>query len=1069
MVPTLFSQRRRRRPGFLRAKTPPEPPSFSAFAPDPTLVDSQAGTALPLSAKNAVPACRGDESSLSVPTLLSSAKQQKAGIGPAVCDEYIGTPRRRSSRFLVIQSGPDTIKKPLNQNKEDTARNVAPRSAVLSTDGDSSSPSIAEIATALTGQTETHNSPAENVTPFLRSKDTIDRSQAEQPITKYKAQRIRCLSDGKSTLSELKLSTPVRKSLRLMTAREGQGKQEGSGRQCKTKTPERKLQLCNSTEVTVSTAVRQRSGTPSRVLVSMPKRQAIRKSKLENAAQDMNAIINGNYNSLNGTSAEKTRGSVYGGKNATKAAIKNVSTSSQQILPSLRSNAMRCFKAEKGSAMANTRSSLCANGLRNNSTINNSMSKLVAVQNPKPSAVASVGYHRHLENVTWPSNVINISITSMDHVKNCVMLTNNGCCPMKDEKRTEAQQIDKMQLLNHVHIDISKERSLSCRAPASDILTVCDDLLSGSIENPSYATFLKEICHRGPTNNPMNANRHSTRNTTQLNVDNCDRHPRVDQRENANRNVSGSVEAPMIPCLPAVVLTPAFADQPKGKEGKKRNRFKREMRTCFTQVTPVLKEKKKKDNQGKPVLQDMQTSTTDFSHIMYVPGYKSLCVQVDLDQTESLPKRRKISDVCGLVANRNCDNRVDMGKSALSSHLFVKMPDNDGTIRQALAPPPDIARNSIEATLYSRGAKKSLSVLVAEEQNLVNSKKLSSQFSLIGTEMAPPFANLNLDALPGIIVDNPGVPVSEEKDHYVPVNVESATQASTLPVFEADRKLSHVTRNRQATNAPSDSNSVNKSPAAVSLAANSCHLNRKRSPPLRPIRCFSAHLSGKMPVRTVNADVNALQKDLFQRPFIRRRVIISNEVFRRVNQRTEEMWEAFRKQFKLAAMAEENEQWTAHKAAKRRSEARRDALVDHEPIDDNMEEEIQIRVTEKVAQMQKKIKRIEKKLAKEAAAKSKPVDEPKASKKQATTTTDENSHTSQATDQPKNFRKTKQKREDALNLNKRRKITRATSLQDSTNHHENRRLKSHRLCTLMEEEISPIKITRLANANGKTR
>lgn len=351
----------------------------------------------------------------------------------------------------------------------------------------------------------------------------------------------------------------------------------------------------------------------------------------------------------------------------------------------------------------------------------------------------------------------------------------------------------------------------------------------------------------------------------------------------------------------------------------------------------------------------------------------------------------------------------------------------------------------------------------------MNSKKLSSQFSLIGTEMAPPFANLNLDALPGIIVDNPGVPVSEEKDHYVPVNVESATQASTLPVFEADRKLSHVTRNRQATNAPSDSNSVNKSPAAVSLAANSCHLNRKRSPPLRPIRCFSAHLSGKMPVRTVNADVNALQKDLFQRPFIRRRVIISNEVFRRVNQRTEEMWEAFRKQFKLAAMAEENEQWTAHKAAKRRSEARRDALVDHEPIDDNMEEEIQIRVTEKVAQMQKKIKRIEKKLAKEAAAKSKPVDEPKASKKQATTTTDENSHTSQATDQPKNFRKTKQKREDALNLNKRRKITRATSLQDSTNHHENRRLKSHRLCTLMEEDISPIKITRLANANGKTR
>lgn len=334
----------------------------------------------------------------------------------------------------------------------------------------------------------------------------------------------------------------------------------------------------------MSTAARQRSGTPSRVLVSMPKRQAIRKSKLENAAQDMNAIMNGNYNSLNGTSAEKTRGSVYGGKNATKAAIKNVSTSSQQILPSLRSNAMRCFKAEKGSAMANTRSSLCANGLRNNSTINNSMSKLVAVQNPKPSAVASVGYHRHLENVTWPSNVINISITSMDHVKNCVMLTNNGCCPMKDEKRTEAQQIDKMQLLNHVHIDISKERSLSCRAPASDILTVCDDLLSGSIENPSYATFLKEICHRGPTNNPMNANRHSTRNTTQLNVDNCDRHPRVDQRENANRNVSGSVEAPMIPCLPAVVLTPAFADQPKGKEGKKRNRFKREMRTCFTQV-----------------------------------------------------------------------------------------------------------------------------------------------------------------------------------------------------------------------------------------------------------------------------------------------------------------------------------------------------------------------------------------------------------------------------------------------------------------------------------------------------
>lgn len=41
-----------------------------------------------------------------------------------------------------------------------------------------------------------------------------------------------------------------------------------------------------------------------------------------------------------------------------------------------------------------------------------------------------------------------------------------------------------------------------------------------------------------------------------------------------------------------------------------------------------------------------------------------------------------------------------MGKSALSSHLFVKMPDNDGTIRQALAPPPDIARNSIEVPSF---------------------------------------------------------------------------------------------------------------------------------------------------------------------------------------------------------------------------------------------------------------------------------------------------------------------------------------------------------------------------------
>ncbi|OQR67849.1 hypothetical protein BIW11_13271 [Tropilaelaps mercedesae] len=614
-----------------------------------------------------------------------------------------------------------------------------------------------------------------------------------------------------------------------------------------------------------------------------------------------------------------------------------------------------------------------------------------------------------------------------------------------------------------------------------------DDLPSGSLENPTYETFIKQMRGRTFIGKPANVDRHFTKLvliTRPVNAE-CEDLKTLNTGDFARSQVEEEAKQPSASLAMQLISSHpkdfyrfavgkfALPVQPGTRKGKKHVRPKKNMRSPLTKVTPISL--KRKCTKIQPDLSEAQTSTTDFSKVMYIPKYKSQRIQVDLDRTDSSSKRRRptlaelqlavvttnrelrqtlaestksaeSNEIAAFTPKRhigkleagphefstNTDSlqerqdcmlhkgssqvtdtavqtlpssealsisstvtsppirfspsrdpwqrnfqsaciQVDMTKSELVPHTFVGNVACDMTSYRALNA-QELARNATElhpwesATMLEADFDRSVcrrfsSILIAEEKNFVNSQR--SKTALLGKETAPPAANENAGPPPEMIAMETG-----EKDN---VSTNTEPVGYTLPeqigkahqhidIWKEELTATHQNQKKPFPYVGSKEQAATKTPSTDNVH----RLYHAKLPWLKPFRqtCRPRNkldqvLYSNTQKCSPQVDVEALRKDLLERPYIRGRLVISNEVFRRVNHVSEEMWESFYERLDPAAWETQKDKWIAQKAARRRSEARRAAQVTQN-IDDTMEKEIQERVAEAIGRVQSEIAKKEK-------------------------------------------------------------------------------------------------------------